>query len=193
MALRLGPITLPFGGKNRADDPYWHYYINHEPFDTANTVNDMLLNAPEGVIFPTKEDLHTPEITSDHLKQLADYLGADLIGIAKLDPADNPDGEDYPFAVVCVVKADEDPRTAKGIGGQVPVTNALFATFVLSAYMRELGYRATAEYHPDADRLAAKAGLGTVNAEGRLTTPKYGSAVHVAKLIRTDLPLAVDR
>jgi hypothetical protein len=193
MALRLGPITLPFGGKDHADDPYWDHYINRAPNDIANTVNDMLLNAPEGVIFPTKADLHTPEITSDHLKQLATYLGADLIGITKLEPSDNPDGEDFPFAVVCAVQAEHDPRTAKGIGGQVPVTNGLFVTFVLSAYMRELGYRATADYHPEADRLAAKAGLGTVNAEGRLTTPTYGTAVHVAKVIRTDLPLAADR
>ncbi len=192
MALRLGPITLPFGGKDHAKDPYWDYYINHAPHDSANTVVDMLINAPEGVVFPTKADLHSPEITSDHLKQLATYLGADLIGITRLEPSDNLEGGDYPFAVVCAIKAEHDPRTAKGIGGQVPVTNGLFVTFVLSAYMRELGYRATAAYHPEADRLAAKAGLGTVNAEGRLTTPKYGTKVHIAKLIFTDLPLAAD-
>jgi len=192
MALRLGPITLPFGGKDHANDPYWDYYINHAPHDQANTVNDMLLKAPEGVIFPTRADLHTPEITSDHLRQLAEYLGADLFGIVRLESTDNADGEDYPYAVVCGIRAEHDPRTSKGIGGQVPVTNGLFVTFVLSAYMRELGYRATADYHPEADRLAAKAGLGTLTPDGRLTTPTYGTGVHVAKLIRTDLPLAAN-
>ena len=51
--------------------------------------------------------------------------------------------DDLPFAVVCAVRADDDPREAPGIGGQVPVQNGLYVTFVLSAYIRELGYRAS--------------------------------------------------
>jgi hypothetical protein len=190
--LRLGPLTLPFGKKGHADDPYWDYFIKQEPHDQNNTVIEMLRNAPEGLIFPTKADLHTPEITTDHLRQLAEYLGADLFGVAKLEANDNSDGEDFPFAVVCCVEAEYDPRTSPGMGGQTPVQNGLFITFVLSAYMRELGYRATAEYHPDADRLAAKAGLGVVDGRGRLVNPRFGDKVHVAKLIRTDLPLAAN-
>lgn len=192
MALRLGPLTLPFGKPDHRDDPYWDFFVNHPPHDPNNTVVEMLINAPEGLVFPTKADLHSPEITTDHLKQLATYLGADLIGVAKLEPVDNPDGQDLPFGVVCAVRAEYDPRTALGFAGQVPVQNGLFVTFVLSAYMRELGYRATAAYHPEADRLAARAGLGTLNREGRLVTRKYGTAVHVAKVIRTDLPLKAD-
>jgi epoxyqueuosine reductase QueG len=68
----------------------------------------------------------------------------------------------------------------------------LFISFVLSAWIRELGFRATAAPHPDAEKLAAKAGLGNLNAEGRLVTAKYGTGVHVANVIRTDLPLAAD-
>jgi epoxyqueuosine reductase QueG len=44
---------------------------------------------------------------------------------------------------------------------------------------------------PDAERLAAAAGLGTLNPDGRLVTPKYGARIHVS-VIRTDLPLAAD-
>jgi hypothetical protein len=192
VTVRLGPITLPIGKKDHAGDPYWDFFINHAPSDINNTVTDLLKEAPEGLIFPTKADLHTPEITSDHLKQLALYLGAELFGIVKLEPGDNQDDEDFPCAVICVVHADQDPRTSPGFGGQTPVQNALYATFVLSAYMRELGYRATAAYHPEADRLAAKAGMGTLNGQGRLVTPKFGAGVHIGKLIRTDLPLAAD-
>jgi epoxyqueuosine reductase QueG len=40
--------------------------------------------------------------------------------------------------------------------------------------------------------LAAAAGLGTLDTQRRLVTPKFGTRVHVANVIRTDLPLAPD-
>ena len=196
MALRLGPLKIPWLGKDsRENDPYWDFFINTPPADLANTVTEMIRAAPEGNIFPTKAELHTPEITSSHVKELAAYLGTDLVGIARLDTtAQSKDqGENqYPFAVICAVQADYDPRKAPGIGGQVPVQKGLFITFVLSAWIRELGFRATTAPDPNAEKLAAVAGLGTLNAEGRLVTPKFGADVHVANVIRTDLPLAPD-
>ncbi|HEV8725809.1 MAG TPA: hypothetical protein VGW77_34770 [Candidatus Binatia bacterium] len=193
MALRLGPLKLPWLGKNsHKDDPYWDFFINTPPADLANTVTEMIRNAPEGNVFPTKTELHTPEITSSHVKGMAEYFGAELVGIARLNPDETHDGESYPFAVICAVHADYDPRQALGIGGQVPVQKGLFISFVLSAWIRELGFRASAAPDPDADKLAAAAGLGTLNQEGRLVTPQFGANVHVANVIRTDLPLAVD-
>ena len=56
-------------------DPYWNHFINTPAADAANTVIDMIRRAPEGNVFPTRADLHTPEITSTHLKELAYYLG----------------------------------------------------------------------------------------------------------------------
>jgi hypothetical protein len=201
--LRLGPFNIPRLGKDsHKDDPYWDFFINTPPADLANTVIEMIRSAPEGNIFPTKAELHTPDITSSHVKDLANYLGTDLVGIAKLDPSSTApppgegeakgEGDHYPFAVICAVRADHDPRQAQGIGGQVPVQNGLFITFVLSAWIRELGFRATAALDPKAEQLAAAAGLGTLNTEGRLVTPQFGTRVHVANVIRTDLPLAPD-
>jgi hypothetical protein len=169
----------------------------------ANTVTEMIRSAPDGNIFPTKAELHTPDITSSHVKELAGYLGTDLIGIARLDAASSTpprvgdgkgegDNTSYPFAVICAVQADYDPQKALGIGGQVPVQKGLFITFVLSAWIRELGFRATTTLDPNAEELAAAAGLGKLNADGRLVTPQYGTQVHVANVIRTDLPLAPD-
>jgi epoxyqueuosine reductase QueG len=40
--------------------------------------------------------------------------------------------------------------------------------------------------------LAVAAGFGKLNADGRLVTPQYGTRIHVAHVIRTDLPLAPD-
>ena len=121
---------------------------------------------------------------------MAEYFGAELVGIVKLAPNDNPEG--HTFAVICAVHADYDPRAAPGIGGQVPVQNGLFISFVLSSWIRELGFRATAAPDPDAEKLAAAAGLGVLNKEGRLVTSQFGANVHVANVIRTDLPLAAD-
>ena len=191
MALRFGRGKFPGLGKDtHRNDPYWDFFINRPPADLANTVTEMIRNAPEGNVFPTKSELHTPEITSSHLKGMAEYFGAELVGVVKLDPNDNPAG--LPFAVICAVHADYDPREAPGIGGQVPVQNGLFITFVLSAWIRELGFRATAAPEPDAEKFAARAGLGTLGKEGRLITPQFGGNVHVANVIRTDLPLAPD-
>lgn len=201
--MRLGPFTIPWVGKDsHNDDPYWDFFINTPPADLANTVTEMIRSAPEGNIFPTKAELHTPEITSSHVKGLAHYLGTDLVGIAKLNAAPSPlplggegkgEGDsNYPFAIICAVQADYEPRQARGIGGQVPVQKGLFITFVLGAWIRELGFRATAALDPNAERLAATAGLGTLDSEGRLVTTQFGSRVHVANVIRTDLPLAPD-
>jgi hypothetical protein len=191
VALKLRPLKIPWPGKDsRADDPYWDFFINTPPADLANTITEMIRNAPEGNSFPTKAELHTPEITSSHVKELARYLGTDLVGIAKLGSKDIVEG--YPFGVVCAVRAEYDPLTARGIGGQVPVQNGMFITFVLSAWIRELGFRATAAPHPDAASLAAAAGLGKLNAQGKLISSEHRIRVHLAPVIRTDLPLAAD-
>jgi hypothetical protein len=201
--LRLGPFKIPWGSEDsHKDDPYWDFFINTPPADLANTVTEMIRSAPEGNVFPTKAELHTPEITSSHVKELATYLGTDLVGVARLSASPSPispkgenkgEGNDqYPFAVICAVQADYDPQKSPGIGGQVPVQKGLFITFVLSAWIRELGFRATAVLDPDAEKLAAVAGLGKLNEDGRLITPQYGTRIHVANVIRTDLPLAPD-
>jgi hypothetical protein len=184
---------MPWSGKeSHKDDPYWDFFINTPPADVANLVTEMIRKAPDGNVFPTKAELHTPEITSHHVKEMARYFGAEMTGIVKLKHNDATNPETYPFAVICAVRADYDPRQAPGVGGQVPVQNGLFITFVLSAWIRELGYRASAAPDPEAEKLAAAAGLGRLDANGRLVTEKFGTKVHVANIIRTDLPLAPD-
>jgi hypothetical protein len=206
VVLRIGPLNFPRLRKESRDkDPYWDFFINTPPADLSNYVTEMIRRAPDGNVFPTKADIHSPEITAGHVKELARYLGADLVGIAILAPdvpatsalAAEAEGkavreERYPFAVVCAVRAEYRASEARGIGGQVPVQNGLFITFLLSAWIRELGFRATAKSNVDAERLAVAAGLGQLNSEGRLVTAQYGSRVHVADAILTDLPLVAD-
>ena len=186
MALRSSWLKVPWRRADpRSHDPYWDFFINTPPADRANTVLEVIRQAPEGNVFPTRADLHSPEVTASHVKEMALYLGADLVGITRLDA----DDAGHPFAVVCAVRADHDPREAPGIGGQVPVQNGLFVTFVLSAWIRELGYRASTTTSLDGARLAVAAKLGTLDPTGKLVTAEYGTRVHVADVIRTDLPL----
>ena len=197
-------VKFPWSGKNsHKDDPFWEFFINTPPADRTNTVTELMRNAPAGNIFPNKAELHTPEITSSHVKGMAQYFGTELIGIAKLpltgDPSPRPlaaagkgEDDDFPFAILCAVHADYDPRQAKGIGGQMPVQNGLFITFVLSSWIRELGFRATVVRDANTDALAAKAGLGTLNGNGRLVTSEFAAGIYVADAIYTDLPLAAD-
>ncbi len=186
-------FKLPWSGKDdHKDDPFWDFFVNTPPADRTNTVIELIRNAPAGNIFPTKTELHTPEITSSHVKGMAQYFGAELIGIAKLESNGAANDEKFPFAILCAVHADYDPREAQGVGGQVPVQNGLFITFVLSSWIRELGFRAKVVREDSPDALAAKAGIGTLNSSGRLVTEQFGAKVYVADAIYTDLPLAAD-
>ena len=68
----------------------------------------------------------------------------------------------------------------------------LSALGVLDSWTGSVTYLDTAAPEPYAEKLDARAVLGTLNNEGKLVTPRFGANVHVANLIRTDLPLAPD-
>src|SRR6516164_8766280 len=84
-AVSVVALQFPWSRKNiHDDDPYWDFFIKTPPADLTNTVTELLRNAPAGNVFPTPADIHTPEITAQHVKELARYLGAELVGIARL-------------------------------------------------------------------------------------------------------------
>ena len=192
MPLKLGPLKLPWPKSVEDDDPYWQFFLNEIPVDPKNVTVEMIRNAPEGDVNPVKAELHSPEVTASHLKELAAYLGAVSCGVVDLSKQPPDVAQGYRFGVLCVVPAEVDPRTYPGVGGQAAVQRGLYVTFIVAAYIRELGVRATASAEPAADRLAEVAGLGKLNQAGRLVMPKHGARVYVADLIRTDLPLAAD-
>ena len=185
----------------REDDPYWDAFISAPPVDPNNVIAGGIRGLPEGTVYPIKTDVHSPEIMSRHVKELALFLGADRCGIAALGPSppaplprlgEGKEAEEYPFAIVCVLKADYDPRSAQGIGGQAPALKGAYVTFNLGAWIRECGYRATREGDLDAAGLAQRAGLGWVDGRGRFEVPGVGPYAYVTNVLRTDLPLAAD-
>jgi len=211
-------VRRPFSHQREGDrDPYWDAFINTPPADPNNVIPHAFSQVRDGETNPVRAEVHSPNVLSSHIKELGRFYGADLIGIVGLpavsrtasfspegvpvdsvrDSIRSPEGVSsgaQGFAIVTVLKADYDTRTSRGVGGQTPALKGLFATFTLAAYIRELGYRATRVFGEDnrGERLAAAAGLGRLNAEGRLVSPRFGRLVYVAELIFTDLPLEPD-
>jgi hypothetical protein len=177
----------------RADDPYEDFYLNHAPVDPRNLVVNRMRQAPEGSVFAVQAETHTPEVMASHVKELGKFFGADLTYIADASSLGLPDeAPALPYAVFCLFRSEHDPREAPGVGGNVGAMKGAHATFQLSAIIREYGFHAT-RWTDDLDALAAAAGIGTLEARGRIDTPKFGTKVHVADVILTDLPVAVDR
>jgi hypothetical protein len=164
------------------DDPYWDAFIHRVPSDPNNVIVHAFKQVHPGGVNPVKTEVHSPNVMAEHVKELARFYGADLVGITQ-----TPTG----FAIVCATRTDYDEPSASGVGGQTPAMKALFASFTVGAYIRELGYTADAS-DVDRERLAAAAGLGMLDTGGRLLTRQFGRNVHVADVLLTDLPLQPD-
>lgn len=169
----------------KSRDPYWDAFINRAPSDMNNLVPPAIRQVAEGQVFPVKADTHTPEVMTEHVKEMGRFFGADLVGIAKIDV----EGE-YPYAIMCAIRSEYDPRESNGIGGQAAVLTGAYVTFNLAAAIREFGYRATRSNETELDRLAERAGLGRLDTAGHLLTRDFGLKVYVADAILTDLPLS---
>lgn len=190
-----GSLRVPWGRSAAGDDPYWEAFINRPAADLRNTIPEIVGKAPEGNIFPTQSELHSPNVTSSHVKELAAYLRADLCGIVDLSKQAPEVARGYPFAIVTAVRAEYDPYTSPGLGGQTAVQSSQYVTFIVAAWIRELGFRGTMKIETsreERERLAVAAGLGKLNGDGRFTAPKYGTKIHIADPIFTDLPMEAD-
>lgn len=190
-----GSLKLPWRRSGPGDDPYWDAFINRTPADGRNAITQTIGKAAEGNIFPTISELHSDNVTASHAKELATYLGTQLVGIVDLGKQDPSLARGYPYAIVCAVKAEYDPYTSPGIGGQAAVQAGQFITFIVAAWVREMGFRGTMKLETsraERERLAVAAGLGTMTGDGRFTAPKYGTKIHIADPIFTDLPMLAD-
>jgi len=196
MALRLGSLRLPWRRSGHDDDPYWEAFINRPPADVLNMIPEIIGNAPEGNIFPTPSELQSPNVMSDHVKELARYLDrTSVTGIVDLNKQDPELAHGFPFAIVTVVHADHDPYVSPGVGGQTAKQDGQFVSFIVACWIRELGFRGSMKIEvsrADRERLAVAAGLGTFDASGRFTAPKLGTKVHIGEILFTDLPLQAD-
>jgi hypothetical protein len=113
-------------------------------------------------------------------------------GSCELDVSDDAGvAGELPFAVFMLFRAEHDPRESPGIGGHVAALRGAFATFQVSAIIREFGYQAARLSLAEPDRVAATAGLGVLDGRGRLKTAGLGTKLHIADVILTDLPVTL--
>lgn len=194
---------------NRSDrDLLWDHFVNSPPVDSKNELTPHIQAAPEGRIYPVKSASDNPETMSQTIKELGQWLGVNLVGIAAVDSSLQPtatsveeDGAEeeggqaqgLPFAIVCAVFSDYDPEESKGMGGQQGAQVGAVVIHHIRAYILELGFRASFS-SLDSVAVAEAAGLGHRDQSGRFIAKaaKKGSHSVISYVLSTDVPMAPD-
>jgi reductive dehalogenase len=182
-----------------------------------NTINNLISSFATGPTNPDKIPIHNPEIMSEKVKEIARFLGADLVGITDLDKAyiyshkgayrdflQGNFGQEIDLShkyAICLGKEMDYSKIRAGHSyienaevGKIYTAIAIIA-IELAAYIRELGYPAQAHFLTYEEvlhvPLAIKAGLGELGRSGILLSREYGPRLRLAT-VTTDLPLALD-
>jgi epoxyqueuosine reductase len=165
-----------------------------------------------------KVEDRTPADLTKIIKRVARWLGADLVGVAKLnrswvysrwgdqnahysgaaqpgDPIELP--EEYQYAIVLVQEMDYDMvKRSPAVEADTDLVYATmgFTACSLATYISEIGYKAI----PSVNELgidvafAVDAGLGEMGRMGLLMTREFGPRCRIGKVF-TNLPLEVDQ
>jgi len=166
-----------------------------------------------GPIESEKMNISSKEIT-ERIKGFARYLGANLVGATKLNPAyvyshigraPGTWGEaielNHTHAIAIAVEMRHD--MIRHAPESPTITESAFSYFenariamILAKYINLLGYDARAHvdgnYRVMCIPVAADAGLGELGRLGLLITPKFGPRVRLS-VVTTNLPLEVDK
>jgi ferredoxin len=158
-----------------------------------------------------------PHNASEIVKGYARHLGADLVGICRVNQLwayshrgechfDNWDawGKEIPgqlpHAVVIATEMDADlvnasPHTPAHVETRLNYSKGVYITKILAHWFADLGYRAVTHNRAQYDLLmvplAVDAGLGQMGRFGYLITNEFGPRVRVFA-VTTDMPLVPD-
>ena len=162
----------------------------------------------------TKPVQATPEEFTKRIKGFAQYLGADLVGITKLNSAyvyshigRSPGKWGEPIQLnhlnAIAIAVEMDYNMIRFAPNNPTTTETAFKYFesakiamIISQYINRIGYEARA--HVDGNYrvlcvpIAADAGLGELGRLGLLITPKFGPRVRLS-IVTTNLPLIYDK
>ncbi len=174
-------------------------------------------NVADGPLNPRKEQVPGAARMAAIIKEVARFLGADLVGICELDQAyvyshtglridfaKGTAGQEihlpHRYAISIAVEMDYgrmrySPGWVDNAEVGLGYYNAAKVAVPLAAYIRELGYPARAHFFINEWVLhvpiAVMAGLGELSRNGILITAPYGPRVRLAT-VTTDLPMATD-
>ncbi len=156
-----------------------------------------------------------PETITPLVKKLSLHLGADEVGIARLNPAHiyshvgrgpepwgQPINNTHRYALAFTVEmaynnVEAAPRLAITEETARAYLEAAVISITLAQFIRDLGYPARAHisgsnYQIMLPPVAHDAGLGELGRHGYLISPKFGSRIRLGA-VTTDMPLIPDR
>lgn len=171
---------------------------------------DLVDGLPSSIQAPLPDD---PAAMARHIKELAYFLRADLVGICRLPPYAvytnrYPDGEpvtlDHKYAIAVLI--DQDWKTFRGSSGHdwisasqsfVSYATSGFIACILAEYIRRLGYPARAHharnYQVVVPPILLWAGLGEISRIGDIVVNPFLGPRFKAAVVTTDLPLKPDK
>ena len=192
------PETIPHGQAQ-----LWFYRRNDSPafrHERAIRNDEMARPLPPVASVPAPG---TPAEWSDRLKAQARDLGAEAVGIARIDPAWVFDGHTvrWRFIAILGIAMDYDvmqaaPEAEAGIEVVRQYTRGVRVSKALAGWLRAQGHDAAAEHGPLAGAIslvpaALAAGLGELGKHGSIINRELGSCFRLAAVL-TDLELETD-
>jgi reductive dehalogenase len=195
--------------------PGGQYYdpLRSEYVSSLFKLEESLTTLVDGPVHSDKQ-LVDPEEISRILKKVTLHLGADEVGIARLNPyyvyshvGRGPErwGAEienrHPYVIAFTLEMDyAHVEEAPGLGiteeTALQYLNAQRISIVLAEYIRDLGYEARAQvsgsnYQIVLPPVAYDAGLGEVGRLGYLISPRFGARIRLGA-VTTEIPLVPD-
>lgn len=204
--IRKLPELLAPGGKYY--DPVRSAYVRSQ-FD----IEESLVTQVDGPV-DVNRDKVDPEKMTAILRKLTLHLGADEVGIARLNPAyvyshvgRGPESwgkeivNNHPYSIVFTVemdyiKVEEAPKIGITEETALQYLNSQRISIVLARYIRKMGWPARAHvsgsnYQIMLPPVAYDAGLGELGRLGYLISPRFGARIRLGA-VTTKIPLVPD-
>jgi ferredoxin len=183
-------------------------FFDRDPLcSSLSSFQSHLARFPLPELAATKAPIpNDPRVLTRHIKSLAYFLGADMVGICALPESvvfAEEDVCDYKYAVV-LLNAKKAQITRQSYGREWIDDPCSFQSYqrcacqsqVMSAYLLRLGWRADSsivgKYPTLMPQLIIEAGLGEESRIGIALNPFVGASFKVSAVL-TDLPLECDQ
>jgi reductive dehalogenase len=186
--------------------------------DRKHFLTNVINRSMNGKVNSRRMPVNDPAAMTRHIKAVAHYMGADVVGIAKAHPSflyagsryvQDGTAEDayqqespaslvrkFPYIIQAVTAWDYQKLQAHRhhIGDAAYHVSQMKGVLILKAlegYIRELGYTALrGVVTPQAAGVAS--GMGELGRNGLVINKNFGARIHMPDPILTDLPLVSD-